>query len=133
VTPPSFEGIPQFHPMPGKIAVRLIEETVLGGLILPGAQSSVMGEVVAVGQDEDDEGEYYAVAVGDIVLFGANSGVKVGIDGIVAGRRQRREVRFFRIAEILCKVTWEKEELPKVEFGGFTENFVEDDLYEKER
>lgn len=104
---PSFEGIPRFHPMPGKIAVQLLKEPTLGGLILPTDTSNVMGIVVALGGDEED-GDAYELDEGDVVMFSGTSGVKVGTDGLVDGSRRREEVRIFRTAEILCKVTWEK-------------------------
>lgn len=91
---------PVFHPMPGKIVVEAIEETDYQGLILPyDTKSRVLGRVIAVGGDEED-GDDYPVAVGDIVLFHQNSGVKVRIE--------RTEVLFFRTAEILSTITWEE-------------------------
>ena len=92
---------PQFHPMPGKIAVKLINEEVVGNLWLPtSAGQRVMGQVVALGDDEA-EGDDYQLAVGCVVLFGQNSGITV--------RVEREEVRILRTTEILCRVTWNED------------------------
>lgn len=99
---PEHKGTPRFHPMPGKIVVEPFTEDQVGGLWLPNDKSRVMGTVIAVGGDEDDEGDDYDVKVGDVVLFHQNSGVKVKVD--------RVEVLFFRTSEILCTVTWEEED-----------------------
>jgi co-chaperonin GroES (HSP10) len=88
---------PVFHPMPGKIVVRPITETQVGNIWLPEDRSRVMGEVLAIGGDED-EGDDFPIAVGDTVLFSRNSGVRIKVD--------RTEVLVFRTAEILCRITW---------------------------
>ena len=107
------KGKPIFDPMPGKIAVRLLEEQTQGGLILPNdVKSRVLGEVIAIGGDEE-EGDFYDLAIGDVVMFGVNSGVKVGVDEITTdGGRRRHEVLIFRTAEILTKVRWEEPDGP---------------------
>lgn len=92
------KGKPIFHPMPGKIVVEPFTEDTVGGIILMNDKSRVMGTVIAVGGDEE-EGDEYEVAVGDIVLFHQNSGVKVRVD--------RVEVLIFRTSEILSTITWD--------------------------
>lgn len=99
--------------------MRLVEEETVGGLILAqdiasglagrNGKSRVMGEVIAIGGDEDDGDEYFPVQVGDIVMFGVNSGVKIALDAIGAdGSRSRHEVLVFRVNEILTKVVWDE-------------------------
>jgi Co-chaperonin GroES (HSP10) len=93
------QDTPQFHPMPGKIVVDLLVEDEIGGIIIPAqyARTRVMGTVRALGGDEE-EGEFFDLAIGDTVLFGQNSGVEVTVD--------RVRVLILRTSEILCKVTW---------------------------
>ena len=91
---------PVFHPMPGKIVVDLITEEEIGGIIIPAQyqQQRVIGTIRALGDDEE-EGDFYDLKVGDTVLFGRNSGVEVTVDRI--------KVLVLRTSEILCKVTWD--------------------------
>lgn len=92
---------PEFHPMPGKIVVKLIQEESVGGLWLPTTGLRVMGQIIAIGDDEL-EGDDYPLERGMVVLFGQNSGIKVRVD--------REEVLILRTAEILCRVTWKEDE-----------------------
>jgi co-chaperonin GroES (HSP10) len=93
---------PEFHPMPGKIVVDLITEEEVNGIIIPSQyqQLRVIGTIRALGDDEE-EGDYYDLRVGDTVLFSRNSGVEVTVD--------RVKVLVLRTSEILCKVTWDDE------------------------
>jgi len=90
---------PHFLPMPGKIVVDLITEEEIGGIIIPSQYQKirVMGTIRALGTDED-EGDFYDLAVGDTVIFSQNSGVEVTVD--------RTKVLILRTSEILCKVEW---------------------------
>lgn len=96
---------PTFLPMPGKIVVRLHEDERIGSLLLPPSaqRSKVLGTIIAIGGDEeeDDDSSFYPLAVGDVVLFGQNSGIRVEVD--------RVSVLILRTSEILTKVHWHDE------------------------
>jgi co-chaperonin GroES (HSP10) len=94
------EGDVQFHPMPGKIVVRLHTEEKVGNLYLPtdARQSRVMGRVIALGDDET-EGDPYELEVGDMILFTMAAGARVRVD--------REEVVILHTREVLCRLTWE--------------------------
>ena len=90
--------------MPGKIVVAAERQERIGTLFLPpdSMKSPVMGTIIAICGDEEGGDEYYPLAVGDVVLFNRNSGVKVTVG--------REEYLFFRVAEILARVTWEEQD-----------------------
>jgi co-chaperonin GroES (HSP10) len=100
---------PIYDPMPGKIVVQAIVEERYGSLHLPTSSGGlrVLGTVVAIGRAEDEDEEDLPLEVGDTVLFGAHSGVRVRI-GV-------HEVLFFRISEILSKISWKEPEEPVVQ------------------
>lgn len=105
-------GKPTFVPMPGKIVVRPLEEKSTSGITIVSdmhgnvAKTRSIGEVIAIGGDES-EGEDWDLSVGDVVMYGMNSGVKAGLDEVrEGGVRVRHEVIIFRTNEILCKVIW---------------------------
>lgn len=97
--PEERKGVPEFHPMPGKIVVDLITDDVVGGIIIPAQYQKVrvMGTIRALGDDEGD-GDEYDLAVGDTIMFSRNSGVEIELD--------RVKVLVLRTNEVLCKVTW---------------------------
>lgn len=88
------KGKPEFHPLPGKVAVEVDKSEKQGILYLPASaqESRVYGRVIAIGLDVED------VKVGDEILFGKNSGVKVSLG--------RGEAVILRESEILTVVTW---------------------------
>lgn len=90
---------PRFHPMPGKIVVDLITEDEINGILIPPQyqKQRVIGTIREIGDDEE-EGDFFDLKIGDTVVFSQNSGVEVTVD--------RVKVLFLRTNEILCKVTW---------------------------
>lgn len=105
------KGKPIFDPMPGRIGVKALKEEAMGGIVLVRDASAVMGEVVCIGGDEPDGDEDFPLAVGDVVMFNRNSGIKVSVDekGIDDGGvpyRVSHSLHFLRTAEIITKVRW---------------------------
>lgn len=111
---------PILIPMPGRIVVEpLKEETTPSGLYLPTnsqvEQRATVGKIVAL-PPEDQLDQSYEVphpetgmyrsdperlfSIGDVVLFGINSGMNVDVG---YGQARRRAV-ILREGEILCKV-----------------------------
>lgn len=96
-----------FDPMPGKIVVRLLEETEYSEhIIVPAKYQTVrvLGQVMAVGRDEPDGDTFYPLAVGDTVAFNSTAGIQLTID--------REQVLILRVTEILTKVRWKLEAMP---------------------
>lgn len=93
---------PTLVPMPGRIVVEALkDEMTPSGLYLPtnslAEQRATVGKIIALPNGDQWNDEYY---VGDVVLFGINSGMNVDVG---YGQARRRAV-ILRESEILCKV-----------------------------
>lgn len=93
---------PTLIPMPGRIVVEALkDEMTPSGLYLPtnslAEQRATVGKIIALPGNVQWNEEYY---VGDVVLFGINSGMNVDVG---YGQGRRRAV-ILREGEILCKV-----------------------------
>jgi co-chaperonin GroES (HSP10) len=100
----------KFLPMPGRVAVEPIEAERYGGLFLPSnrTEKATIGTIVALPPHYGslpayEAGDSQSLAVGDVVLFGANSGmaVEVGLGS------NRRHAIFLRESEIISRIEWE--------------------------
>lgn len=110
------EGVKQpiLVPMPGRIVVEALkDEMTPSGLYLPtnslAEQRATVGKIIALPTgyatvEPDERLEYVelfeSLKIGDIVLFGINSGMNVDVG---YGQARRRAV-ILREGEILCKV-----------------------------
>lgn len=106
-----------FTAMPGKVIVEPIEEERYGGLILPTSrvEKASIGTIIGLGckapfltmtqhYDDDDGYTKFDLTLGDVVLFGQNSGMNVEV-GLGANRRK---VIFLKESEIISKIVWEE-------------------------
>lgn len=108
---------PILLPMNGRIVVEVVsEEKTPGGLYLPTSaaaeQRATIGKVIALPgflvSDVEDEGvvpdgeEYLGnLRIGNVVLFGQNSGMLID----VGHGQARRKAIILRETEVLCKVS----------------------------
>lgn len=108
--PKSQKQPPVLLPMNGRIVVEAIsEDKTPGGLYLPASasadQRATIGKVIALPEDYIDvhyEADTLAVlSLGDVVLFGQNSGMLID----VGHGQARRKAIILRETEVLCKVS----------------------------
>lgn len=110
---------PKFLPMPGRLAVEPIEEDRYGSLYLPAnrQERATIGVIVALPPLKPSAAPGFydlqhdeSLHLGDVVLFGANSGmaVEVGLGS------NRKKAIFLRESEIISKVEWEEATTPGI-------------------
>jgi co-chaperonin GroES (HSP10) len=106
---------PVLLPMNGRIVVEAVtEDKTPGGLYLPKSaaaeQRATIGKVIALPQgyavvEADERSEYVdlteSLRLGDVVLFGQNSGMSID----VGHGQARRKAIILRETEVLCKVS----------------------------
>lgn len=106
---------PVLLPMNGRIVVEAVaEDKTPGGLYLPSSaaaeQRATIGKVIALPQgyavvEEDEDPGYVSLIeplrLGDVVLFGQNSGMLID----VGHGQARRKAIILRETEVLCKVS----------------------------
>ena len=100
-----------FLPTPGRVVVKLDTRDRIGSLFLPrqSQESRSLGKIIAIGSDEE-EGDFYDLKIGDLVMFGQHAGVRVTVEGesaLILGTR-----------EIVCRVVFSdgEGERPDVRF-----------------
>lgn len=105
-----------FTAMPGRVVIEPFEEERYGGLFLPAnrIEKASIGTIVGLGcgvgsytvmqyDESEAPGIKMELTIGDVILFGQNSGMNVEV-GLGTSRRR---VIFLKESEIISKIVWE--------------------------